>query len=1006
MSNIEFDFKEKIEALVIRLEAVTQNSKGEVLSCQLVNFNSENINKYYVYNYCFSLNEYEKRVAEYFADANNKSVVTIKKFEDEINDDLVWYDSFEEEEKRIVAENNQIVERKYHQLTADAKYDIDTTVEVSHERWKSWIEKVIKTVYPNAGGHFAKLKKIKLADKEKLYSGIFITFSKKINYIQIGVVSNICETLLNEIVHEDLFPKTYKKVQEQATRAAISQVMARNTSHNIGAHVMNKLIGDLSALSLFNFSDTANNNYQSTIEKNLKELHKEVETKVNKDFSSLTDAQKEKVLKHEILLEQISLFNNYVKCRMDYLADISFGTPLMQTNKYAYGELFKDLDKVRLLLEYISGLSDFKYEIRFTKNGEPLTTDNDLLVAIPNDILGTQAFYNILENIIRNTAKHSSTKPDITTFTVNFIDDVEKTGYCKCKKPCKCGKPTKTEVQNALTEFIAVEIFDNIPVEKIDEDLNLTEDEINEFKVKNTPIQEDNKFQSYVDKLVFKQNKKLNDDILLENKLRSSSLGLVEMDASAAYLRKRPFEFINHPSYDIQYDESWSRNSELNNEKEKELRGTNCRHFLKAFKKENVSAKFKDDPKTGNALGYRFFLHRPAVVLVITDRKCKKKDDLKKEGIWVVPLKPKQEEIKAGKKDESFETHLKQGKVYPHEFVVYTDDAVKAVIDEHKTSLPVRLLKVKESELEELFKAQNEIVSVTYNNETKQIEKSVSDKWEEFCWEMWYKGDKSYPKKNVEIMSIYEKVNADFFVEAVFLDHLYSNIKETPEQMWKNQICATHLEALSSLAQSKMPEFAKLTKDIREVEHKIKKYLKLLKYEHVVSNKNNVVTHHKIAESVLTKVIVIDERIQNTTKEPNKGGRDFMTIPYKCLFAKMGVIVPDISLNLSENSFDLVKKPLEEYIETEISNAKSTDFILIHYSILERMYKKEDIKSHIEKWAESINVVVTSGRGTPDSLSEKVRFVNLSSVITAFVDVRSKYAINYLLNSSRKSNKI
>ena len=161
---------------------------------------------------------------------------------------------------------------------------------------------------------------------------------------------------------------------------------------------------------------------------------------------------------------------------MDYLADISFGTPLMQTNKYAYGELFKDLDKVRLLLEHISGLSDFKYKIAFKKDGEPLNDTNDLLVAIPNDILGIQALYNILENIIRNTAKHSSTKPDITTFTVNFIDDIEKAGLKVADN--------KTEIANTLNEFIAVEVYDNIPIEKTDEDLNLTDEDKKEFNDK------------------------------------------------------------------------------------------------------------------------------------------------------------------------------------------------------------------------------------------------------------------------------------------------------------------------------------------------------------------------------------------------------------------------------------------------------------------------------------------------------------------------------------------
>ena len=87
--------------------------------------------------------------------------------------------------------------------------------------------------------------------------------------------------------------------------------------------------------------------------------------------------------------------------------------------------------------------------------------------------------------------------------------------------------------------------------------------------------------------------------------------------------------------------------------------------------------------------------------------------------------------------------------------------------------------------------------------------------------------------------------------------------------------------------------------------------------------------------------------------------------------------------------------------------SKSIDSILIHYSILERIYStSEKINSYLEKLAERINVVVTSGRGTPSNLSNKIRFVNLSSVITVFIEIRSKHLINSLLMSSRKSNRL
>jgi hypothetical protein len=775
-----------------------------------------------------------------------------------------------------------------------------------------------------------------------------------------------------------------KDIIEQATRAAISQVMARNTSHNIGAHVMNKLVGDLSKLILKNFK-----NYKSDIK-----LYIEEEDN------------------NKILLDQISIFNNYVKCRMDYLADISFGTPLMQTNKYAYGDLFKELDKVRLLLEHISGLDNWPFEIKFQRNGKDFQKDSngncldDLLVAIPNDILGTQAFYNILENIIRNSAKHAQKQivkdengNDITpttVFTVNFIDrlDVKTNGetkpivdFCECNN-VGCTKAHKKEIENALNEFIAVEVYDDIPVEG---EADLKPEEIQEYNEKTGKTEKE---VHKIEYLVFSQNKKLNEDILSENsKLRSYSLGLVEMDASAAYLRKRPVEYINHRSYDIQYDESWSRNTEKNKEKGRDQvthRGTNCRHFLKAFKKTEGDK---------NYLGYRFFLHRPAVVLVVTELQKdekEKKEKLRKEGIWLI-------------EPTEFEKELKEGKVYPHEFVVIDSsvkfDSVKIeivkkrnegqkteepeefeLLEYYKTSLPIRILKVEQDELKKSFDMGTDFL----NN------------WEQFCWS----------KSVTDIIPLWGGYVSGYDRQAVILNHLYStNSEQTGKQMWEESLRANHLEALSSLAQLKLPDFNKHTRSEVGTENILKIYLeRITTPKTVLINGENVRTresaYYKIIEAVQTKVIVIDERIQNTTKESKDGGKEFMTIPYKDLYSKMGVIVPDKSINLTENSFETIKSKLEKYIENEIHGAKPTDFILIHYSILERMYEKDEIKTNIDKWAKSINVVVTSGRGIPNNLSENARFINLSSVITAFVDLRSKYAINYLLNSSRKSNKI
>jgi hypothetical protein len=82
-------------------------------------------------------------------------------------------------------------------------------------------------------------------------------------------------------------------------------------------------------------------------------------------------------------------------------------------------------------------------------------------------------------------------------------------------------------------------------------------------------------------------------------------------------------------------------------------------------------------------------------------------------------------------------------------------------------------------------------------------------------------------------------------------------------------------------------------------------------------------------------------------------------------------------------------------------------FGLIHYGILERMYKKEAVRyEKLVTWSKvAKRLVVTSGRGAHSlTLPPSVCFVNLSSVLYAFTENRNKFIINNLLNQTRRKN--
>ena len=201
--------------------------------------------------------------------------------------------------------------------------------------------------------------------------------------------------LLKAKANEELVPFLLESVSKHARKAAVAAVMSRNMSHNIGSHVL----------------------------------------------ARLSEEKKIDSTPAKILL-------NYLKHRQEFIADISTASAFVTFNRCFYNDVLSRLipydNKERtsgdvytsftmansnrlsecypyLLLEHISGKNDIKEKnirIKAIKycNGDYIPTfsstnnrlvKNDLMISLPNDILGCHAFYIIIENIIRNACKHS-----------------------------------------------------------------------------------------------------------------------------------------------------------------------------------------------------------------------------------------------------------------------------------------------------------------------------------------------------------------------------------------------------------------------------------------------------------------------------------------------------------------------------------------------------------------------------------------------------------------------
>jgi hypothetical protein len=562
---------QKVKGLASSTEKIVSTGKEHqnyIISLQLILFGFQD-GKFTVVNYCHNEKHYQSLVNNYFNKAENKSLLNIIR----IPEDDTWYS--ERSDKNKVFQKRPFLEYELYN-NVPAKFDSEIIRHPkkkkkqkafikSQKYWDNWCDLIFNSIYGKEAFSCFMKKLVIPLDKNKnryLYTGLTFSFTNRINHTQISLLSNECYEFLNNLSFDYLIPNLYNNLSLTATRAAISQVMARNMSHNIGSHVMNKLTGNLEKYPIY-----STESYDSF---GMNLLYKEKFRRVRKEKKLFEDKLIEPVLENEILLDQISTFNNYVKCRMDYLSDVTFGTPLMQTNKKVFGELFNDLDKVRMLLNNISGLSDFKYSIKFVRtnyneNGEEpkivdLDVKNDFPVAMPNDLLGCQAFYNIIENVIRNTAKHNQNKVKTdkgeeestgkTVFTVNIHTHIpiKPEKVSAAAKDKNIDEKEILETLDLLNTMYMVEIYDNLPVIEKPEKETIAE-YIKEVITGKRP--ED--IQS-VEWLVYKQNKKINTSILQENNaLRTHALGIIEMEASAAYLRKMEITDFDGDDYDVDY---------------------------------------------------------------------------------------------------------------------------------------------------------------------------------------------------------------------------------------------------------------------------------------------------------------------------------------------------------------------------------------------------------------------------------------------------------------------
>jgi radical SAM superfamily enzyme YgiQ (UPF0313 family) len=393
---------------------------------------------------------------------------------------------------------------------------------------------------------------MKISEKGEIAFTLGLKFENFKNFNAFNSFFSRYLKIINSVFSKTLFQDILNENTNNALRAALAAIMSRNMSHNIGSHIL-----------------------------------------ANAGTTSQVLKQKD-----------MQFLNRYIQLRMDFIAQISTEFPQWSYPCWFYKDLMRHFYMQKILLTYISsseGLSAYEYDdqagnnankklqVIFEKvNSGDGQQEKDSLVAIPGGIIGQQAFYIILEDVIRNSAKHNWAR----------LPDSEKNG-----KGLKITVRLEDKPEN---DFVKVCIYDNISSIIEDVDKDLPSEEKNEQEL---PLHQKMN-------CIFKSP--LID--IETGRLKKENWGMAEMRICAGYLQKRTIEEIGRGG-----------ESTLDN-------------IIKA-----VAVKDSNSTSEEYHLGYEFKIYKPKEVLIVGRIPIPdevKKDDLiktlKKFSIYLMDELPKE----------------------------------------------------------------------------------------------------------------------------------------------------------------------------------------------------------------------------------------------------------------------------------------------------------------------------------------------------------------------------
>lgn len=266
--------------------------------------------------------------------------------------------------------------------------------------------------------------------------------------------------LLDDIIEEWARLRHRRKARRLARKSAVAAVMSRNMSHNVGSHVLANL--------------SSAENLEDSLLKQSDDEHQ---------FEWIS---------------HMAEFNDYLRTRMGFIADVSTSSPVASTPLGIHQDVFapftvqaeniSDRAGQRLLLEHVSGLEDLGVEeidlwVLVNGNKTSEISEQDVSFASPNGLLGAHALYVIIENIIRNSAKHAYDGDEGgLKLTINVKEEEGPSGLIEVSIYDNLGESTDdADEENPLTDKLNGLINEEIIED--DESLNYDGWGVREMKI-------------------------------------------------------------------------------------------------------------------------------------------------------------------------------------------------------------------------------------------------------------------------------------------------------------------------------------------------------------------------------------------------------------------------------------------------------------------------------------------------------------------------------------------